>query len=87
MRGIYEDTVKHAKQVFDPARARSDEAKDIASDAAAQAKQGERPAEAGPRPSVDELAGRLADLEELRARGAISEADFRRRKDEILDEV
>jgi hypothetical protein len=94
VRAVYEDTVKRAKEVFDPARARSDEAQSIATDAATQGRKDERPSAAAsgdaaerPRPTVDELADRLADLEELRARGAISEEDYRRRKDAILDEV
>src|SRR5215471_931398 len=66
VRGIYEDTVKRAKDAFDPARAKSDEAKSIADDAAAQGRKEAPPADAPaatahPRPSVDELADRLAD--------------------------
>jgi uncharacterized protein (DUF697 family) len=90
MRAIYEETVKRAKETFDPRRARSDEAQELAKEAAEQArKKAEAASSAGPhaRPSVDELGERLATLETLRERGAISEADFERRKAAILDEV
>jgi uncharacterized protein (DUF697 family) len=85
MRAVYEETVKRAKETFDPRRAKSDEAQSMAKEAAAEADgKKEEPKKSA---SVDELGDRLAKLVELRNRGAISDADYERRKAEILDEV
>ncbi len=82
---VYERTVEKAKSVFDPRKARSDEAKSVATEAASQ--ESSAPAEPKPRASVDDLAERLAKLDELYERGAIGERDYERRKQQILDEV
>jgi uncharacterized protein (DUF697 family) len=91
MKAVYEETVKRAKEVFDPTRAKSEDAQSMAKEAAAEAGKDESksdaPATAKKSASVDELGDRLAKLLELKNRGAISDADFERRKGEILDEV
>ncbi|MCC6528383.1 MAG: SHOCT domain-containing protein [Polyangiaceae bacterium] len=98
MRAVYEDTVKRAKETFDPRRAKSEEAQAVAREAAAEADKAPGAAGAAAAPasapepargaaSVDELGERLGKLEMLRARGAISDADYERRKAEILDEI
>lgn len=88
MKRVYERTVKQAKEAFDPTRARSREARDMAERAASESAAGaSETAAAAPKASVDELAERLAKLEELRERGAIGERDYERRKAQILDEV
>ncbi len=85
MKRVYERTMKRAKEAFDPVKARSREARDMAEEAA-QAN-AEKPSAAGPKASVDDLAERLAKLEELHERGAINDRDYERRKAQILDEV
>jgi uncharacterized protein (DUF697 family) len=101
MRAVYEEAAKRAKEAFDPERARSDEAQAMAKKTAAEAEpQHPSPAAGGPTASreatpteprrgasIDDLADRLATLAELHERGAISNADYERRKAEILDEV
>lgn len=102
IRQAYQDALRHAKQTFDPRRARSNEARQMAEevvrsdeprdddvgsagsrDAAARAG---RPAQAGP-PDMDELAERLADLEELHERGDLSAAEYEARRQQILDQI
>lgn len=83
MKRVYERTVEKAKSVFDPRKARSSEARDMAEDAARKDEKGEPKARA----SVDDLAERLAKLDELHERGAINERDYEKRKKQILDEV
>lgn len=81
MKRVYERTVRRAKRSFDPSKARSREARDMAERAAEEGSAG------APKASVDDLAERLATLEQLRELGAISEQDYERRKARILDEV
>lgn len=78
MKKVYEATAKRAKDAFDPRRAKSKEARDMAEEVA---RSGEE------RSSVDDLAERLAKLDALHERGAINDADYERRKQQILDEV
>lgn len=87
MKRVYERTARRAKSAFDPSKARSREARDMATQAAEAGEAGDAGAPAGPKASVDDLAERLATLDELRERGAISEQDYERRKAQILDEV
>ncbi len=84
MKRVYERTVEKAKSVFDPRKARSSEAKDMAEEAA---REEEAKTASKPRASVDDLAERLAKLDELYERGSISERDYEKRKQQILDEV
>lgn len=84
MKRVYERTVEKAKSVFDPRKARSSEAKDMAEEAA---REEEATSASKPRASVDDLAERLAKLDELYERGSISERDYEKRKQQILDEV
>ncbi|MCZ7680814.1 MAG: DUF697 domain-containing protein [Sandaracinaceae bacterium] len=84
MKRVYERTVEKAKSVFDPRKARSSEAKDMAEEAA---REEEAKSASKPRASVDDLAERLAKLDELYERGSISERDYEKRKQQILDEV
>lgn len=84
MKRVYERTVEKAKSAFDPRKARSSEAKDMAEEAA---REEEARADSKPRASVDDLAERLAKLDELYERGAIGERDYEKRKQQILDEV
>lgn len=86
MRRVYERTVERAKATFDPRKARSSEARQAAEEARSEAESTE-PAKPRARASVDDLAERLAKLDELLERGAIGEADYERRKKAILDEV
>lgn len=83
MKRVYEATQAHAKSTFDPRRAKAEEARDLAVRAAREGAAAAPTEKAG----VDELADRLAKLEELFKRGAITEADYERRKAQILDEV
>ncbi len=82
MKRVYERTVERAKSTFDPRKARSADAQTMAEEAAQGANEEPRA-----KASVDDLAERLATLETLHERGSISEADYERRKQQILDEV
>jgi uncharacterized protein (DUF697 family) len=83
MKSVYEATRDQAKSAFDPRRSRSEEARGMAEQAAHDGS-ASKPAE---KASVDDLADRLAKLDELLKRGAIKETDYQRRKAQILDEV
>ncbi|MCC6383391.1 MAG: DUF697 domain-containing protein [Dehalococcoidia bacterium] len=90
MRRVFDDVKERAKSAFDPARARSDEARAAAREAQEHAQaesEGTSAHEPKARPSVDDLATRLATLEELHERGSISDAEYERRREAILDEV
>jgi uncharacterized protein (DUF697 family) len=85
MKRAYEDAAQHAKTIFDPRRARSTEARAMAEEAR---REEERVAEAPKKSAdVDELAERLAKLDELLDKGVISEAEHDRRREKILDEI
>lgn len=88
MKDVFEQAKKRAKDVFDPSKARSREARERA-EAAQQEAEGEdgEASRSGARPSVDDLAERLATLDELREKGLVTEAEYRRKRDRILDEV
>lgn len=85
MRDVFERAKNEAKKVFDPSKARSREARDMAEDASGEAS--EPAARKGPRPSVDDLAERLANLDELFEKGLISNAEHTKKREQILDEV
>lgn len=88
MKDVFEQAKKRAKDAFDPAKARSKEAREMAEGAAREGEEADAaPARTGPRPSVDDLAERLAKLEELHEQGAISDRELERRREQILDEV
>ena len=88
MRDVFERAKRQAKKAFDPTRARSREARDMAEEAQAEERGGGGAARReGPRPTVDDLAERLATVDELYEKGLISDAEHRRRREQILDEV
>ncbi|MEC7522386.1 MAG: DUF697 domain-containing protein [Myxococcota bacterium] len=84
MREVFADVKARAKDAFDPKRARSREAREAAEQAAAEE---QAPAAPRARASVDDLATRLATLEELHEKGSITSAEYERRREQILDEV
>lgn len=92
MTRAYKRAQSQAKSAFDPSRAKSAEAREMAqqaqSDAGSEA--GAEPAaSAAPKKpaSVDDLADRLAKVETLHRRGAITDAEFEKRREAILDEI
>ncbi|MBZ0117092.1 MAG: SHOCT domain-containing protein, partial [Sandaracinaceae bacterium] len=89
MKAVYDRAIEKAKEAFDPAKARSSEARDMAEKAARDAEGREESSSDAPRarPSVDDLAERLAKLDELYEKGHISDAEHERRRKQILDEV
>jgi len=89
MKEVFERAKRRAKDTFDPRRARSREARDMAEEAAREGERAEAPEAAAPRrrASVDDLAERLAALEELHDKGLITDREFERRREKILDEV
>lgn len=94
MKSVFDEASKKAKTLFDPQRARSDEAREMAEKAAREEERKEaeaRGAEGSSAPrakaSVDDLAERLAKLEELHELGHITRAEYERKREKILDEV
>lgn len=91
MTRAYKRAQADAKSNFDPMRAKSTEAQEIAQKAQQQAGAADGAASENATPkkaaSVDELADRLAKLETLLKRGAITDAEFERRREAILDEI
>ncbi len=88
MKRAYDAEVKRARSSFDPARARSSEARRHAEEAVAEDQGGAaHTATPAAAPSVEELADRLAKLDELRDKGMISDDEYRRTKDRILDSL
>ena len=84
MREVFSQVKSRAKDAFDPSKARSREARSMAEEAAAEEA---APAAPKARASVDDLASRLATLEELHDKGSITQSEFDRRREQILDEV
>lgn len=87
---VFQEAAAKAKKAFDPKRARSAEAREMAEEAAgddASVDAGEP--DDGPEPgeSVDELAERLAKVSELHEKGLISEAEYEKTKKRILDSI
>ena len=89
MKRTFDEAKRRAKEMFDPSRAKSSEARDMAEDARRRESSAEEraPKSDGPRPSVDDLAERLATLETLYSKGHISEREYERKREAILDEV
>lgn len=89
MTRAYKRAQADAKSAFDPTRAKSADAQEMAHHHAQQASSaaGEQNAEPKKAASVDELADRLAKLETLLKRGAITDAEFEQRREAILDEI
>ncbi|MGF1469162.1 MAG: DUF697 domain-containing protein [Sandaracinaceae bacterium] len=91
MKRIYDRAKAEAKSAFDPSRARSEEARRQAEAAAREARTEGTGADAdaapAPAPSVDDLAERLAKVEELHEKGMISEAEYKAERRRILDEI
>ncbi|MFK8004515.1 MAG: SHOCT domain-containing protein [Polyangiales bacterium] len=88
MTRAYKRAQSEAKSAFDPTRAKSAEAREMAQKAQSEA--GTEPSEsAAPKKaaSVDDLADRLAKVETLHKRGAITDAEFEKRREAILDEI
>lgn len=87
MTRAYKRAQSEAKSAFDPSRAKSAAAQEMAQKA--QREEGGASESAAPSKgaSVDELADRLAKLETLLKRGAITDAEFERRREAILDEI
>lgn len=88
MTRAYKRAQSEAKSAFDPSRAKSAEAREMAQQAQNEAGT-EAPASAAPKKpaSVDDLADRLAKVETLHKRGAITDAEFEKRREAILDEI
>lgn len=97
MKRAYDREVKRAKSMFDPSKARSAEARSQAQSAVreesddtststsnAEASSSSRRDRA---PSVDELAERLAKLDELREKGLVGDDEYERTKARILDSL
>lgn len=84
MKRAYDEAAEHAKTIFDPTRARSSEAREMAE----EARRGEVP-DATPKKAadIDDMAERLAKLDELLDKGVISDAEHARRREKILDEI
>ncbi|HJL19703.1 MAG TPA: DUF697 domain-containing protein [Sandaracinaceae bacterium LLY-WYZ-13_1] len=89
MRDVFRRAKDKAKDAFDPRRARSSEAKEAAREAVREGEvEGEDAgAPAKGKASVDDLAERLATLEELHDKGLISDRELERRREAILNEV
>lgn len=86
MSRAYKTASKRAKESFDPSKARSSEARAMAE----KAQKEELDHGASPKAKsadVDELAERLAKVEELRDKGVISAAEYEKRREAILDEI
>lgn len=83
---VFEDAAAKAKKAFDPKKARSKEAREMAEEAAAE-DQGADAEVPGPNESVDDLAERLAKVTELHDKGLISEAEYEKTKKRILDSI
>ncbi|MEM9191566.1 MAG: DUF697 domain-containing protein [Myxococcota bacterium] len=83
----YEREVERAKGIFDPAKARSSEARAQAEAAVAE-ERGEGPsAAAAPPPQEGNFAERLTQLRELLDQGLIDEAEYEKTKARILDSI
>jgi len=89
MKDAYDREVKRAKREFDPSRAKSKDARRHAERAVREADADDDAAEASAAeaPSVDELAERLAKLDELREKGLVGDAEYERTKARILDSL
>jgi len=87
MKAAYDREVRRAKRDFDPARARSEEARRRAEQAVAEGDDDDVAAADDDAPSVDELADRLARLDELREKGLIDDHEYERTKARILDSL
>lgn len=86
MKRAYDAEVKRARKAFDPAKARSSEARAEAEAAVREDRDDEAPAR-DENPSVDDLAERLAKLDELRERGLVDDEEYERTKTRILDSL
>lgn len=94
MRRIFKDTVDRAKKAFDPAKARSADARAVATDAAQEGEHADESGGGAPSDaeryageSVDDLAERLAKVTELKDKGLISDAEYEATKARILDSI
>ncbi|MCB9593972.1 MAG: SHOCT domain-containing protein [Sandaracinaceae bacterium] len=87
MKRAYDDELKRAKAAFDPSRARSSEARARAEDAVKSDPGAAADAPSEAPPTVDELADRLAKLDELREKGLVDDAEYERTKARILDSL
>lgn len=84
IKDLYRDSLKRAKQQFDPSRARDPKARQMAEAAAAEAKEG-APA-AAPEPQEDPIT-RLERLKALLDKGLIEPEEFGEVKRRILDSM
>lgn len=85
IKSIYKDTLKSARESFDPNRAKADLAKDLAQAAAREAK---APAAAAPAPTPvaeEEPVARLERLKALLDKGLIEQSEYDEVKRRILD--
>jgi len=89
MKRAYDDAAEHAKTIFDPSRARSSEARAMAEEARRAEEAGGPSVTSTPKKpaDIDDMAERLAKLDELLDKGVISEAEHARRREKILDEI
>jgi uncharacterized protein (DUF697 family) len=86
LESVYKDTLKRARKQFDPARARSNEAKDLANAATAEA------GDAAPEPATRSTADQdpVARLERLKAlldKGLIEPEEYDAVKKRVLDSI
>lgn len=89
MKRAYDAEVKRARKAFDPSKARSSEARANAEAAVREDEGGGGASKAATEaaPSVDDLAERLAKLDELRERGLVDDEEYERTKARILDSL
>jgi uncharacterized protein (DUF697 family) len=85
LRQVYERVKDRAKGAFDPSKTRSEDAQRMAREAAEGGE--EEVSATGEKASVDDLAERLAKLDELKEKGLVSDAEYARQRDRILDSI
>lgn len=88
MKAVYQAALKKAKSSFDPSRAKSSEAQDLASDAATKAKADPEAAAAQEvAKAPEDPVSRLERLKAMKDKGLIDDAEFEATKRRILAEL
>lgn len=85
LKSLYKQTVKKARQSFDPTKAKSDEAKSRAEAAVAESQQDETPA--APEAGADDPVKRLERLKALLDQGLIEPDEYETAKRRVLDAI
>jgi len=87
MKALYKEAFSRAKSSFDPAKAKADEAKDLATKAASEAEK-DAPAEAAAEPeAVEDPVARLERLKSLLDKGLIDQGEYDDVKKRILEGI